>query len=74
MLWLSMVALSLSKYFFLNQFEDGYIVTNNHVVKDASEINITLIDGRSYPAKLVGADPPTDLAPLKIEEKKLSFI
>ncbi|SDW34119.1 trypsin-like peptidase domain-containing protein [Flavobacterium degerlachei] len=54
--------------------EDGYIVTNNHVVKGASEINITLSDGRSYEAKLIGADPLTDLALLKIEEKKLSFI
>jgi serine protease Do len=53
---------------------DGYIVTNNHVIKDASEINITLSDGRSYPAKLIGADPLTDLALLKIDENKLSFI
>jgi S1-C subfamily serine protease len=35
---------------------DGYIITNNHVVKDALEINITLFDGRSYTAKLVGTD------------------
>ncbi|SEQ91422.1 S1C family serine protease [Flavobacterium frigoris] len=53
---------------------DGYIVTNNHVVKDALEINITLFDGRSYTAKLVGSDPLTDLALLKIDEKNLSFI
>ncbi|MFQ3173555.1 MAG: serine protease Do [Flavobacterium sp.] len=53
---------------------DGYIVTNNHVIKNASEINITLSDGRSYPAQLIGADPLTDLALLKIDEKKLSFI
>ncbi|MGO4816883.1 trypsin-like peptidase domain-containing protein [Flavobacterium sp. W22_SRS_FP1] len=53
---------------------DGYIVTNNHVIKDASEINITLSDGRSYAAKLIGADPLTDLALLKIDENKLSFI
>jgi S1-C subfamily serine protease len=52
---------------------DGYIITNNHVVKDALEINITLFDGRSYTAKLVGTDPLTDLA-LKIDEKNLSFI
>jgi S1-C subfamily serine protease len=38
---------------------DGYIITNNHVVKDALEINITLFDGRSYTAKLVGSDPLT---------------
>ena len=53
---------------------DGYIVTNNHVVKEADEINITLFDGRSYPAKVVGYDPQTDLALLKINEKGLSFI
>lgn len=53
---------------------DGYIITNNHMVKDANEINVTLYDGRSYTAKLVGTDPQTDLALLKIDEKKLSFI
>jgi serine protease Do len=53
---------------------DGYIVTNNHMVKDADEINVTLHDGRSYTAKLIGTDPQTDLALLKIDEKKLSFI
>jgi Do/DeqQ family serine protease len=53
---------------------DGYIVTNNHMVKDAYEINVTLYDGHSYTAKLVGTDPQTDLALLKIEEKNLSFI
>jgi S1-C subfamily serine protease len=45
----------------------------NHVIKDASEITITLSDGRSYPAKLIGADPLTDLALLKIDELN-SFI
>lgn len=53
---------------------DGYIVTNNHMVKDADEINITLFDGRSYPGKVIGNDPQTDLALLKIDEKNLSFI
>lgn len=53
---------------------DGYIATNNHVIKGADEINITLFDGRSYPAKIIGTDPLTDLALLKIEEKNLSFI
>jgi Do/DeqQ family serine protease len=53
---------------------DGYIVTNNHLIKNADEINITLFDGRSYPAKVIGTDPQTDLALLKIDEKKLSFI
>jgi len=53
---------------------DGYIVTNNHVVKDTDKIDITLFDGRSYPAKIIGTDPQTDLALLKIDEKNLSFI
>ena len=53
---------------------DGYIVTNNHMVKNADEINVTLHDGRSYTAKLIGTDPQTDLALLKIDEKNLSFI
>jgi len=53
---------------------DGYIVTNNHVVKDADSINITLFDGRTYTAKIVGIDPLTDLALLKIDEKNLPFI
>jgi Do/DeqQ family serine protease len=53
---------------------DGYIVTNNHLIKNADEINITLYDGRSYPATIIGIDPQTDLALLKIDEKNLSFI
>lgn len=53
---------------------DGYIVTNNHVVKDADKIEITLFDGRSYPAKIIGTDPQTDLALIKIDEQNLSFI
>ncbi|MFM2367847.1 MAG: hypothetical protein RL619_143 [Bacteroidota bacterium] len=53
---------------------DGYIITNNHLVKDADDINITLFDGRSYTAKIIGTDPQTDLALLKIDEKNLSFI
>jgi len=44
----------------------GILVTNNHVVKDAQTITVTLSDGLTYPAKLVGADPKTDLAVLKI--------
>ncbi|MFD0778655.1 S1C family serine protease [Flavobacterium myungsuense] len=53
---------------------DGYIITNNHVVKNADEIEITLFDGHSYPAKIIGNDPQTDLALLKIDQKQLSFI
>ncbi len=47
--------------------EDGYIATNNHVVEGASSVEVMLNDRREYKAKLVGADPTTDLAILKIE-------
>ena len=46
---------------------EGYIVTNNHVIEDASEIEVILNDNTKYTAKLVGADPSTDIAVLKIE-------
>ncbi len=46
---------------------DGYIVTNNHVVKDASEIEITLNNNKTYKAKLVGTDSKMDIALLKVE-------
>ena len=45
----------------------GYVVTNNHVIDDAKDIEVTLTDGSEYPAKLIGADPKTDLALLKVE-------
>ncbi|MEO8238915.1 MAG: trypsin-like peptidase domain-containing protein [Flavobacterium sp.] len=47
--------------------EDGYIVTNNHVIKDASEIEITLNNRKSYKAKLIGTDSKMDIALLKID-------
>lgn len=47
--------------------EDGYIVTNYHVVQDADEITIRLVEGREYDAELVGSDRKTDLALLKME-------
>lgn len=50
---------------------DGYIVTNNHVVDDADEISVVLNDKREFKAKLVGADPSTDIALIKIDEKGL---
>ena len=46
--------------------EDGYLVTNHHVVETADEIEIALMDGRKVPAKIVGTDPETDLAVLKM--------
>lgn len=54
--------------------EDGYIVTNNHVVRDASEIEITLNNGKSYKAKLIGTDSKMDIALLKIDaDEKLPY-
>ena len=47
--------------------EDGYIVTNNHVIKDASEIEITLNNKKTYKAKLIGTDTKMDIALLKID-------
>jgi len=53
---------------------DGYIVTNNHVIEDASEIEVILNDNRKYKAKIIGADPSTDIAVLKIEETGLQAV
>lgn len=54
--------------------EDGYIVTNNHVVEHADEITITLNDNREFTARVVGLDADTDLALLKVEAKGLPAI
>lgn len=51
--------------------DNGYIVTNNHVVEDATELEVTLFDKRSYKAKIVGTDPSTDLALIQIDAKNL---
>src|SRR5712672_232687 len=51
--------------------KNGYVITNAHVVKDAKEILITLRDNRRLPAKLVGADPGTDIAVVKVDPKNL---
>lgn len=53
---------------------DGYIVTNNHVIDGASKIIVTLYNDKSYDAKVVGADPNTDLAVLKIDATNLPYI
>jgi len=53
---------------------DGYIVTNNHVVDGATEIKVRLSDGREWPAKVLGRDPKTDLALLKVEASGLTVI
>jgi len=51
--------------------DDGYIITNNHVVKDADEIIVRLNDRREFIAEVIGADERSDLAVLKIESKRL---
>ena len=52
--------------------ENGYILTNNHVVEDAATISVTLFDGRELDAKLIGRDSRTDLAVIRIDEENLS--
>ncbi|MEZ4579958.1 MAG: trypsin-like peptidase domain-containing protein, partial [Desulfobacterales bacterium] len=46
--------------------KDGYIITNNHVIEGADEIQVKLKDGKEYPAEIIGKDPSTDLALIKI--------
>lgn len=53
---------------------DGYIVTNNHVIDGAVDIRVTMSDKRVFPAKLVGADPLTDLAVIKVNETNLPSV
>ncbi|WP_396194326.1 trypsin-like peptidase domain-containing protein [Flavobacterium sp.] len=54
--------------------EDGYIVTNNHVIKEATELEVTLNNNKSYKAKLIGTDSKMDIALLKIEaDEKLPY-
>ncbi len=54
--------------------DDGYIVTNNHVVQDAEKIEVTLNNKRAFFAKIIGTDPSTDLALLKIDAKELPTV
>lgn len=63
---------SLGSGFFIS--DDGYVITNNHVIEGADEITVELVDRRQYSAEVIGADPRSDLALLKIEEKDLPFL
>ncbi len=54
---------------------DGYIMTNNHVVGDADKVTVQLLDGREFSAEIVGTDPPTDIAIIKIDaDEKLPLL
>ncbi len=54
--------------------EDGYIVTNNHVIERAQKVKVILNNKQEYDARIIGADPSTDLALLKIDAKNLPFL
>ncbi len=54
--------------------EDGYIITNNHVIKNASKLEVTLNNQQTYKATLIGTDPNTDIALIKIDESGLPFL
>lgn len=54
--------------------DDGFIATNYHVIEDANEIEVVFTDNRSYLAKVIGQDPTTDLALLKIDAQNLQFV
>jgi serine protease Do len=59
---------SLGSGFVINQ--EGYVLTNNHVIKDATDIRVKLSDGREFKAKVVGRDPPIDVGLIKLENAK----
>nr|WP_320022370.1 Do family serine endopeptidase [uncultured Draconibacterium sp.] len=54
--------------------KDGYIITNNHVIEDAQEIKVILNDKREFDARLVGTDPSTDIALLKVDAEDLPYL
>jgi serine protease Do len=54
--------------------QDGYILTNNHVVENADKVHVTLDDGREFDAKVVGTDPKTDIAVVKVEATGLPYM
>jgi len=51
--------------------KNGYIITNHHVIENATEITVTLLDNRSFPAKLIGSDPGADIAVLQVKQPNL---
>lgn len=53
---------------------DGYIVTNYHVIKDANQLKVTLNNNKSYSAEVIGADPKTDIALIKIDAEDLNYL
>ena len=53
---------------------DGYIITNSHVIKDADEIKVTLTDKKEYAGRVIGSDPKTEIAVVKIEAKDLPTV
>jgi serine protease Do len=54
--------------------EDGYILTNNHVIEKAKEIRVSFLNNEEYKAEVIGSDPRTDVALLKIDTKNLSYL
>jgi len=63
---------SMGSGFFIS--DDGYVVTNNHVVENGSAVEITMDDGKTYDAKVIGTDEKTDLALLKVEGKGFPYV
>lgn len=54
--------------------EQGFIVTNNHVVQDATQVQVEFVDGTTFPASIVGTDPLTDIAVIKIDARGLPYV
>lgn len=54
--------------------QDGYIITNNHVIENAEKILVSLNDGREFEAEIIGTDPTTDIALIKVEDEELPFL
>ncbi len=63
---------SMGSGFFISS--DGYILTNNHVIEDADEIVVRLTDRREFEAKVIGVDPTSDVALLKVDQKNLPYL